>query len=120
MYGKVLKDLTEAKKKEQDNCNHQKGGVCELNDDKEFTGKVSNTDGHFNSQDYAVLKHKHHWGDIWVRCLRCGKTWKPGDADYEKALAFPTRNTMSTSGSDWVIIDRKPIQDKARELTKGS
>ena len=75
---------------------------------------------------YAVIKHQMINGDIWVRCLRCGKTWAPPvmnnfffDAkgrsvapvdgefskdkfekaveDYKKATMFETNNSMSTS-----------------------
>jgi len=72
------------------------------------------------------MKHQMINGDIWVRCLRCGKTWKPpvekdfffdekgknvapadGKFDkvrfekvadeYRSASMFPTNNSMSTS-----------------------
>jgi hypothetical protein len=72
------------------------------------------------------MKHQMINGDIWVRCLRCGKTWNPpvreelflrrrGKAscpegrtfnralfekaieDYKRATMFETNNSMSTS-----------------------
>jgi hypothetical protein len=61
--------------------------------------------------DHSVIKHQFTHGDIWVRCLRCGKWWKPPirsqykqDRDfwramfeYEEAVNFQTNNTMSSS-----------------------
>lgn len=100
-------------------CTHRKGG------------QVSNRDNHVlatggNSSQYAVIKHQMINGDIWVRCLRCGKTWAPpiernfffdekgrlvapvdGTFDkakfaaaveeYRRATMFETNNSMSTS-----------------------
>lgn len=51
-------------------CTHKKGGVVSQRD-----FKVLNTGG--NGQQYAVIKHQMINGDIWVRCLRCAKTWVP-------------------------------------------
>ena len=100
-------------------CTHRKGG------------QVSNRDNHVlatggNSAQYAVIKHQMINGDIWIRCLRCGRTWAPPveknffyDAkgrnvapvdgvldkarfaaaieDYRRAMMFETNNSMSTS-----------------------
>lgn len=30
-----------------------------------------------DSQQYAVIKHRMIDGNLWVRCLRCSKTWVP-------------------------------------------
>jgi hypothetical protein len=86
--------------------------------------RVLSTGG--NSNQYAVIKHQMINGDIWVRCLRCGRTWAPPveknyffDAkgrsvasvdgqfdkvrfqaaieDYKRATMFETNNSMSTS-----------------------
>lgn len=51
-------------------CTHKKGGVVSPRD-----FKVLNTGG--NGQQYAVIKHQMINGDLWVRCLRCAKTWVP-------------------------------------------
>src|SRR5438046_2206938 len=51
----------------QANCNHKKGG----------NGVEGIVNGQGDDSQYAVLKHQFLNGDIWVRCLRCAKTWKP-------------------------------------------
>ena len=51
-------------------CTHKKGGLVSPRDQR-----VLSTGG--NAAQYAVLKHQMINGDIWVRCLRCGKTWAP-------------------------------------------
>jgi len=100
-------------------CTHKKGGLVSPRDQR-----VLSTGG--NAAQYAVLKHQMINGDIWVRCLRCGKTWAPPveknfffDAkgrqvapvdgefskvkfehaveDYKRATMFETNNSMSTS-----------------------
>jgi hypothetical protein len=100
-------------------CTHRKGGMASARD-----VRVLSTGG--NSNQYAVIKHQMINGDIWVRCLRCGRTWAPpveknyffdakGRAvapvdgqfdkvrfqaaieDYKRATMFETNNSMSTS-----------------------
>ena len=51
-------------------CTHKKGGVV-----SQRNLQVLSTGG--NSIQYAVLKHQMINGDMWVRCLRCGRTWLP-------------------------------------------
>jgi len=100
-------------------CTHRKGGTVSNRD-----SRVLATGG--NSNQYAVIKHQMINGDIWVRCLRCGKTWAPpvernfffdekgrqvapadgqfdkvkfaaAVEDYRRATMFETNNSMSTS-----------------------
>ncbi len=100
-------------------CTHRKGGTVTARDQR-----VLSTGG--NSNQYAVMKHQMINGDIWVRCLRCGRTWAPpveanfffdgsgrqvapkdgvfsrskferAQEDYLKAQMFETNNSMSTS-----------------------
>jgi hypothetical protein len=100
-------------------CTHRKGGTASARD-----VRVLSTGG--NSVQFAVIKHQMINGDIWVRCLRCGKTWAPpveinfffdsrgvqvAPADgvfskekfqkaideYQRACMFETNNSMSTS-----------------------
>jgi hypothetical protein len=114
--GQTLEILKENNKANQDRCNHRKGG----------NGVEGIIFGRGDDPQFAVLKHQFHTGDIWVRCLRCRKTWKPpvkdqfffnakgrvvapqdgkfsqeafdrAEKEYKEALIFPTRNTMSTS-----------------------
>jgi hypothetical protein len=85
---------------QQSNCNHKKGG----------NGAQGVVGGQGDDSQYAVLKHTFANGDTWVRCLRCGKTWKPpvksdfkNNAEgytaamnvYKAALQFQTRNVPS-------------------------
>ena len=100
-------------------CTHKKGGLVSPRDQRVLT-----TGG--NAAQYAVMKHQMINGDIWVRCLRCGKTWCPpveknfffsakgvqvapvdgtfnkiryekAIEDYKRATMFETNNSMSTS-----------------------
>ncbi len=99
-------------------CTHKKGGNASSRD-----LRVLSTGG--NAAQYAVMKHQMINGDIWVRCLRCGKTWNPpveknfffdgnknvapvdgifsqakfdrAVEDYKRATMFETNNSMSTS-----------------------
>lgn len=98
--GATLKSLAANDEATQARCSHRKGG----------NGVEALTKGGDDSQ-YAVIKHQFCNGDIWVRCLRCGKTWKPpiesqyktkeeylkAYVDYQTALNFTTRNVMSGS-----------------------
>ena len=85
---------------QQSNCNHKKGG----------NGAQGVVGGRGDDSQYAVLKHTFANGDTWVRCLRCGKTWKPPVKSdfknnqegytsamdvYKQALQFQTRNVPS-------------------------
>lgn len=99
--GQILTQNAAAESAHQRKCNHRKGG-------NGITGVVG---GEGADAQYAVLKHVFANGDTWIRCLRCGKTWKPqlrewhkSDAEfdraqyeYDEALRFYTRNV--TSGS---------------------
>jgi hypothetical protein len=89
----------------QANCTHRKGGT--IRDLEHPASALYQGD----SPHYAVIKHQVSHGDIWVRCLRCGKWWKPPirsqyklDRDfwramfeYEAAVNFETNNITSSS-----------------------
>lgn len=49
-------------------CTHKKGGIV-----SDRNTQVLSTGG--NGQQYSIIKHQMINGDIWIRCLRCGKTW---------------------------------------------
>lgn len=112
--GTILNQIAANEKANQDHCNHKKGG----------SGAEGFIGGQGDDAQYAVLKHRMPNGDVWVRCLRCGKTWKPpieeqhtfnakgvvdpkgkfsqesfdaAQHEYERAVAFTTRNQMSGS-----------------------
>lgn len=99
--GQSLQSISADQKKAQNRCNHQKGG----------NGSAGVVGGKGDDSQYAVLKHTFANGDTWVRCLRCGKTWKPVKqswfatveeyvkalTEYQTALNFQTRNVPSAS-----------------------
>lgn len=97
--GATLKALAEDDRKVQKRCNHKKGG----------NGAGGIVGGTGDSPDYALQPHTMMNGDMWIRCLRCGKTWKPpvkehfetveeyvkALTEYEAAKLYPTKNTAS-------------------------
>ncbi|MGH7747847.1 MAG: hypothetical protein ACREQ5_24270 [Candidatus Dormibacteria bacterium] len=99
--GANLKQDRLKKNASQNSCNHRKGG----------DGAAGVVGGKGTDAQYSVMKHVFANGDTWVRCLRCGKTWKPPlrkrfatDDAYQKAVEkyteavyFPTRNHTSSS-----------------------
>lgn len=97
--GATIRATKDGEARQQAHCNHKKGG----------NGAQGVVGGQGDDSQYAVLKHTFANGDTWVRCLRCGKTWKPpikyryaSGVDFEAALAiykealnFQTRNVPS-------------------------
>ena len=95
----------------QSRCTHRKGGMIRSLDTVSIGDALASGDNFC----YAVIKHQHMNGDVWVSCLRCGKRWKTplkdfkwyefrkrrayyiALAEYKKALAFNTNNRMSSS-----------------------
>jgi hypothetical protein len=98
--GQTITQNNDAIKQRQDNCNHRKGG-----------NGLQGLQGHGDDSQYAVYKHMFCNGDIWVRCLRCSKFWRPpvetwyekkedyfiAFQEYQAALNFQTRNVSSGS-----------------------
>jgi hypothetical protein len=98
--GQTLQQIAKNETANQKRCNHKKGG----------NGAAGVIGGKGDSPDYAVIKHTFAHGDTWIRCQRCGKTWKPPvKADfaspegyetalrvYEIALEFQTKNVTSS------------------------
>lgn len=118
--GQTLKQLAANDNAAQKRCNHRKGG----------NGAQGVVAGQGDDSQYAVLKHTFANGDMWVRCLRCGKTWKPPIKDdfkdeasflkavveYETAVNFQTRNVPSGS----VTFRFSDNGAYYREMTKNS
>ena len=65
--GQTLRQISTIDQAVQKRCNHRKGG----------NGLPGLLAGQGHDSQYAILKHKFANGDWWIRCLRCGKTWKP-------------------------------------------
>lgn len=99
--GQTLLALARNDKATQGRCNHRKGG----------NGLPGYVGGQGDDTQYSVLKHKVSNSDLWIRCMRCGKTWKPvlpknfatpeeyqiAFAEYQAAVNFPTKNITSSS-----------------------
>lgn len=107
--GATLRDIANRETQVQRRCNHRKGG----------DGAAGITLGQGTNPQHAVIKHTMLTGDLWVRCQRCGKTWKPpikkdylpggvreaegiegyvtALTEYETARNFQTNNTPSSS-----------------------
>jgi hypothetical protein len=99
--GATLTQLAHNDASAQKRCNHRKGG----------NGAQGLILGQGHDSQHAVIKHTFANGDMWIRCMRCGKTWKPvmrenckSDEDYlrimaayEAAVNFQTNNTPSGS-----------------------
>jgi hypothetical protein len=99
--GQTLKQLAAADAAAQKRCNHRKGGQ----------GMGAIVGGQGDDSQMSVIKHQFCNGDTWVRCQRCGKTWKPAlremfetevgylgaVAEYQAAVNFQTRNITSSS-----------------------
>jgi hypothetical protein len=117
--GRTFRQTQMADEFNQSRCTHKKGGFVSPRDLAAMKRGGSDP-------TYAVIKHQMINGDIWVRCLRCGKTWAPpvqknfyfdknglrvaqkdgvfnqegfqnAQKQYQEAVAFSTRNSMSTS-----------------------
>jgi hypothetical protein len=108
-HGANLKQDTINRKAKQEICNHRKGG----------DGAQGVIGGQGDDTQYAIMRHIMGNGDTWVRCLRCGKTWKypvasqytnkqdfqEAYAEYQAALKFPTRNhTSGTHTFSWGVV----------------
>lgn len=105
--GQTLKDIAKGEEQKQRRCNHRKGG----------NGAAGVVSGQGDSLWFALMKHRMLNGDVWIRCMRCGKTWKPpvksmfvdstgafdeakyttAIAEYEAAKQLPTNNSPSSS-----------------------
>lgn len=116
-HGKALTQIKQNEEIQQSKCTHRKGG----------NGLEGYIAGQGQKPEFAVMKHVFANGDMWVRCLRCGRTWKPpvksqyffgpngkplaefkggkfdqakyeaAFVEYRAACAFPTNNSTSSS-----------------------
>ena len=102
--GRELRKTDADQKKHQDGCSHRKGGRS-----------VEALQRGGNSADFAVIRHILPSGELWQRCQRCGKTWRPPHAQdfdlksdagkaafeeakrvYKDAISWPSDNIMSS------------------------
>jgi hypothetical protein len=105
--GQTLNAIAKEQEQSQRRCNHRKGG----------NGAAGVMSGQGDSLWLALMKHRMLNGDVWIRCMRCGKTWKPpvksvfvndkgvfeeakyqaAVVEYEAAKLMPTNNSPSSS-----------------------
>jgi len=102
--GQELKKTARDLEKHQAQCSHRKAG-------RGLDGLQKGG----NSADYAVIRHILPTNELWQRCLRCGKTWRPPHSQdfdlksaaglaafeeakrvYKEAIAWPTDNQTSS------------------------
>ena len=102
--GRELRKTDHDQKKHQEGCSHRKGGRS-----------VEALQRGGNAADFAVIRHILPNGELWQRCQRCGKTWRPphvqdfdmksdlGKAAFEEArriykdaISWPTDNIQSS------------------------
>ena len=103
--GRELENTKRSQKKHQDNCSHRKGG----------RGIEALQKGGTDASDHSLIKHLLPHNEWFVRCQRCGKTWRPPHAEdfdlktadgkaafeqakseYKWAMEAPTNNIPST------------------------
>jgi hypothetical protein len=102
--GRELRKTDHDQARQQAACSHRKGG----------RGIEALIKGG-NAPDYCFLKHLLPWNEWFIRCMRCGKTWKPphkedyniqtadgkeafekAKTEYKWAMECPTDNIPST------------------------
>lgn len=102
--GQELKKTSADQNKHQNQCSHRKGGRS-----------VEALQRGGNAADFAVIRHILPNAELWQRCQRCGKTWRPPHSQdfdmataegkaafaeakraYQDAINWPTDNIMSS------------------------
>lgn len=118
--GQVLMQNNLADAAHQRRCNHRKGG----------NGADGIIGGKGDDNQYAIIDHTNLASERWIRCLRCGKTWKPVSeswfktkeeylqvmSEYYAALNFQTKNSPSSS-QQYRFSDNGAY---FREITRGT
>jgi hypothetical protein len=130
--GRELQKTARDQEAVQNACQHKKGG----------RGNIPGGFLRGNDVNYSVIKHVLPTNQMYIRCTRCGKTWKPvsqldfdmksadGKAAYEKAKAdyqwavdANTDNSMSTSitfqhtSEDNNVTANKFVHDVMKDVT---
>ncbi len=113
---RTLDQTAVIEKQRQATCTHRKGG----NGLPDFLG------GRGQDPQYAVIKHTMLNGDTWVRCMRCGKTWKP---PVRRSFYFNTvgertsmeRGTFSQHKYDAAMVEwREAVHFQTKNSTSSS
>jgi hypothetical protein len=118
--GQTLRQIAAADLAKERRCNHRKGG----------NGANGVLGGQGDDSQHAVVDHMFCNGDRWLKCMRCGRTWKPvlrhwfetevgylgAVAEYEAAKNMQTRNSPSSS----YVFKFSDGGDYYREITRGT
>jgi predicted Zn finger-like uncharacterized protein len=116
----------------QNACQHKKGG----------RGNIPGGFLRGNDVNYSVIKHTLPTNQMYIRCTRCGKTWKPvsqfdydmksaegksayeaAKVEYQKAIDFNTDNIESSSitfqhtSDDNNVTAQKFVHDVMKNVT---
>jgi hypothetical protein len=116
----------------QNACQHKKGG----------RGNIPGGFLRGNDVNYSVIKHTLPTNQMYIRCARCGKTWKPvsqfdydmksaegkaayeaAKVEYQRAIDFNTDNIESSSitfqhtSDDNNVTAQKFVHDVMKDVT---
>jgi len=116
----------------QNACQHKKGG----------RGNIPGGFLRGNDVNYSVIKHTLPTNQMYIRCTRCGKTWKPvsqfdydmksaegkaayeaAKVEYQRAIDFNTDNIESSSitfqhtSDDNNVTAQKFVHDVMKDVT---
>lgn len=94
--GRVFAQDAAVEAARQEVCTHRKGGIVTPRDMAVLT-----TGG--DSQQYAVIKHRMIDGNLFIRCMRCSKTWVPP----HKENYFFDRKRTEKDRSDKILRAKK-------------
>lgn len=127
--GRELENTKRSQHKHQEGCSHRKGG----------RGIEALQRGGTDASDHSLIKHLLPWNEWYIRCQRCGKTWRPPHAedydlktaegkaafdqakvDYKWAMDAPTNNSPSTgiTFKHTSEDDDKSAKQFVRDVTK--
>lgn len=115
--GQTMKQNDQKEAAHQASCTHRKGG----NGLPDFLG------GRGQDPQYAVIKHIMLNGDTWVRCQRCGKTWKPPvrknfyfDANGKQTFN-PNKGTFDQAKYDAKLVEwKEAVNFQTKNITSSS
>ncbi len=112
--GDTLRSTGQQESARQTACTHRKGG----------NGIQGYVQGKGQKDDHSLMRHHFANGDVWQRCMRCGKTWKPpvkldftakdgtfNEASYMtaqqvyKAALEMSSSTIPSGGTQWRFSD---------------
>lgn len=76
-------------RKRQDNCTHLKGGRRQPSSPA--------------MRDYNVSNHRFIDGSWYIKCLLCGRIWRPGETGWLEATKMVQQSTNTPTASETVV-----------------